>query len=222
MNAIIFDTETTGTDEPVIVEAAYLQLVSLVPLEWSNGTCERFNPGKPITLGALATHHIADEELAECRPANAFTLPAGTEYVIAHNVDFDMKAIGDPPAKRICTLALCRKLWPDADSHSQNAMFYLLERDRAREDARLAHSAGHDVMACAVIVRHILKVLGTGNDIEALWAHSERARIPDVMPFGKHKGMRIRDVPAGYKTWLLAQPDVDPYLRQAITGRVAA
>jgi exodeoxyribonuclease X len=222
VNAIIFDTETTGLDEPAIVEAAWLQLVSLVPLEWSNGQVERFNPGKPISLGALATHHIADEDLVDCRPANAFVLPQGTQYVIGHNVDYDMKAIGDPPVKRICTLALCRKLWPEADSHAQTAMFYLLERDRARDEARNAHSAGHDVTFCAVILRHVLKRLGNPTEIVDLWAASELARVPDVMPFGKHKGMRISDVPPDYKRWLLGQPDVDPYLRQALTGRAAA
>ena len=44
------------------------------------------------------------------------------------------------------------------------------------------------------------------------------ARIPTVMTFGKHKGMVIKDVPRDYVRWLLGQPDVDPYLRQALTA----
>lgn len=219
MNAILFDTETTDVDEPIIVEAAYARIVSLDPLEWGDAAFERFNPGKPISLGALATHHIADEDLGDCRPSSAFELPAGTEYLIGHNVDFDWKAIGEPKVKRICTLALCRKLWPDADSHTQGAMFYLLERERARRDARNAHSAAADVHALGLIFPHILARCNVGNDIEKLWRFSERARVPDKMTFGKHKGMRIADVPRDYKTWLLKQPDVDPYLRQALTGQ---
>jgi len=38
------------------------------------------------------------------------------------------------------------------------------------------------------------------------------------MPFGKHKGLPIREVPADYRRWLLGQSDVDPYLRRALQG----
>lgn len=51
---------------------------------------------------------------------------------------------------------------------------------------------------------------------EALWVISEKARIPTIMPFGKHKGVAIKDVPADYKRWLMKQPDTDQYLLKAI------
>ena len=51
---------------------------------------------------------------------------------------------------------------------------------------------------------------------EDIWQASELARIPTIMPFGKHKGTAIADIPADYKRWLLGQPDVDPYLRKAL------
>jgi hypothetical protein len=54
---------------------------------------------------------------------------------------------------------------------------------------------------------------------EHLWEISERARIPTRMPFGKYKGTPIADIPNDYKRWLLEQPDVDPYLAQALTGK---
>lgn len=224
MNAIIFDTETTGIDEPVIIEAAYTRVVSLSPFTTEGGFCARFNPGKAISLGAMATHHITDEDVASCEPADRFKLPSDIQYVIGHNCDFDLKAIGDPPGlKRICTLALCRKLWPKADAHTQTAMLYLLMRNDARRLSRDAHSAAADVYVCSLIVRQILVKLGHPGTLEDLWQHSERARVPDVMPFGKHKGTRIADVPSDYKRWLLNQPDVDPYLRKALTGaRIAA
>ena len=52
--------------------------------------------------------------------------------------------------------------------------------------------------------------------IENLWLLSEEARIPSVMPFGKHKGLAIADIPNDYKRWLLNQDNVDPYLIQAL------
>ena len=62
---IIFDTEATGIKEPVLIEAAWVELESLEPFTVTNPFVQRYNPGKPITLGALATHHIMDEDLVD-------------------------------------------------------------------------------------------------------------------------------------------------------------
>ena len=48
---------------------------------------------------------------------------------------------------------------------------------------------------------------------------SEIARIPTIMPFGKHKGLLLADVPSSYKQWLLGQSDVDPFLRKALESK---
>ena len=212
---IIFDTEATGIKEPVLIEAAWLELESIEPFLVANPFVQRYNPGKPITLGALATHHIMDEELVDCPPASSFKLPDDVSYIIGHNVDFDWEVIGKPEIKRICTLALARKLWPDLDSHTQSALLYFLERSTAREQLRNAHSAITDVGICAVILDHICEQLGV-KTVEDLYAESEKARIPTTMPFGKHKGMLLSDIPSDYKQWLLGQGDIDPYLRKAL------
>ncbi len=213
---IIFDTEATGIKEPVLIEAAWVELASLEPFAVTNPFEQRYNPGKPISLGALATHHIMDEELVDCSPAASFTLPSDVEFVIGHNVDFDWEVIGKPDIKRICTLALARKVWPDLDSHNQSALLYHLERATAREQLRNAHSALTDVGICAAILKHLCQQLGV-KTIEALYAESEIARIPTTMPFGKHKGMLLADVPKDYKKWLLSQQDIDPFLRKALS-----
>lgn len=231
MTAIIFDTETTGVSEPVIVEAAWLLLNNPVDCAICDKFLGRYNPGKPIELGALATHHILDEELVSCPPANSFELPEGTEYLIGHNIDFDWRAIGEPPVKRICTLALSRYLHPELDDHAQSAMLYHYSADRAltRDRLRSAHSAQADVRNCHSLLTCLLDDLEERGDLnpacvdwETVWQVSERARVPTVMTFGKHKGERIADVPGDYKAWLLRQPDVDPYLAKALrAGRAA-
>ena len=213
---IIFDTEATDLKKPVLIEAAWVELESLEPYSVTNPFEQRYNPGKPISLGALATHHIMDEELVDCPPAASFTLPSDVDYVIGHNVDFDWEVIGKPDIKRICTLALARKVWPDLDSHNQSALLYHLERATAREQLRNAHSALTDVGICAAILKHLCQQLGV-KTIEALYAESEIARIPTTMPFGKHKGMLLADVPKDYKKWLLSQQDIDPFLRKALS-----
>ena len=73
-SAIIFDTEATGINEPVIIEAAWVAVDSLKPFTLGETFHQRYHPGKPISLGALATHHIMDEELVGCPPASSFRL----------------------------------------------------------------------------------------------------------------------------------------------------
>lgn len=216
MKALLIDTETTGMKEPEPIEIALSEFKfgeAITPLPWVG----RFRPSKPIELGALATHHIMDEDLLDCPPASSFKLPDGTGYLIGYNVDYDWQAIGKPDVKRIDVCAMCRSLWPAADSHSQGAMLYLLKRDQARPALRLAHSAAADLIVCQALLEHIVAAqCGAIRTIEQLWSFSESHRVPKIMPFGKHKGIAMRDVPRDYKRWLLGQPDVDPYLAQAL------
>ena len=224
MTALIFDSETTGLKEPVIIEAAWLALSDPLNLTIQAQFEQRYNPGKAIELGALSTHHIMDEELADCQPASEFALPEDTEYLIGHNVDYDWRVIGEPPIKRICTLALSRRLFPALDSHTQSAMIYHFERDDARQMLKGAHSALADVKNCRVVLDYLVSNLfSSGRLNEAstwadLWAISEQARIPTLITFGKHKGELISAIPADYKQWLLRQSDVDPYLAKALHG----
>lgn len=221
--AIIFDTETTGINEPEIIEAAWLEINELNAMKSTIGSStsfsQRYRPSKPIELGAMAVHHIMDEDLVGYPSSSSFMLPDDVEYLIGHNVDFDWGATGKPDVKRICTLALSRSLWPELDSHSQSAMLYFLERDRARELLRNAHRADDDVINCHILLIHILKKLDLDKvkTFEDLWVCSEEARIPKIMTFGKHKGTPIKEIPSDYKAWLLRQPDVDQYLIKALT-----
>lgn len=216
MTAIVFDTETTGTKAPQIIEAAWLRLDSPATLNVTAQFEQRYRPAQRIALGALATHHIYDEELADCPPHTDFRLPADVQYIIGHNVDYDWNVAGKPDVKRICTLALSRSLYPEADSHSQSAMMYLIDRPNARKLLREAHSALADVQNCRSLLANLLGRCGPVADWEALWQVSEQARLPKVITFGKHKGTAIADIPADYKAWLLRQTDLDPYLVAAL------
>jgi len=220
VNAVIIDTETTGLVEPAIVEVAYVRLASLAPLDVHplDAFIQRFNPGKRIDLGAMATHHITDEDVADEPPAASFALPDDVDTIIGHNVDFDWRAIGSPSVRRICTLALARRCWPKLDSHSLTALLYHVDRPAARHHAPHAHSAIADVHMLGLVLPHLLELVGTPLTIDGLWGISEAARVPAFMPYGKHKGVPMAEVPRDYKRWLLNQPDVDEYLRKALAA----
>jgi exodeoxyribonuclease X len=221
MTAVIFDTEATSLNDPHLIEAAWVKVPDPNTLKSEGSFLQRYNPGKPIDLGALATHHIMDEDLVDCPPHTDFRLPDGIEYLIGYNVDYDWKVIGQPDIKRICVLALCRHFLPGLDSYSQSAVLYHLIRPQARELLKGAHSADADVYNCQIILSHLIpRLIDSDQPLtwERVWQRSELARIPTVMTFGKHKGTAIKDIPADYKQWLLKQPDVDRYLAKALRG----
>ncbi len=213
--AIIFDTETTGKVDPILIEAAWIQLDSLNPFLTSESFNQRYNPNKKIELAALATHHILDEELTNCPSSTTFNLPDNTEYLIGHNIDYDWNVVGQPNIKRICTLALARMVWPELDAHNQSALLYFVDRQNARDKLKNAHSALADVENCAFILEKLIKSLKIYS-INELWEVSEKARIPSCMAFGKYKGIAITDVPRDYKDWLLRQDGIEEYLRKAL------
>ncbi|HLR82319.1 MAG TPA: DUF3820 family protein [Paenalcaligenes sp.] len=221
MSALIFDTETTGNEPAEIIEAAWLKINNPVDLIVTEEYEERFKPQEKISLGALATHHILDEELRDCPPAASFSLPADTKYIIGHNIDYDWNVSGQPAVKRICTLAIARHLIPSLDSHSQSALIYYFDRNNARERLQKAHSALADVHNCRLNLLALFDCLEeqgrkAPTDWEELWQLSEQARIPSVMPFGKHRGQLIAKLPRDYQDWLLRQDGLDPYVKQAV------
>jgi exodeoxyribonuclease X len=217
MKAIVFDCETTGLVDPDLVQTAWVQVDHMGDL--AHPICSQlWKPEKPISYGAMATHHILDADVADKPPAADFRLPDGVTHLIGHNIDFDWRVIGEPNIKRICTLALARRAWPDMDSHALGALIYrTMDQESARLALRGAHDAAADVGLCAYVLRVICQARRP-VDLDDLWRMSEDARVPTHMPFGKHKGMPIASVPDDYKAWLKRQPDIDPYLMQAINS----
>lgn len=218
MKALIIDCETTNADETAeIVEAAYIDL------EDDSEYCERFMPTGEIGYGAMAVHHIMPHDLVGCRPSAEFVLPAA-EFLIGHNVDFDWKVMGSPDAKRICTLALCRYLWPELDSHKQGAVMYFLFGAEAQDQVKGAHNALCDVRMCQqIFMSCVCELMQRGvccDTMDDIWQASELARVPTVMTFGKHKGLAIKDVPRDYMRWYLGQTDTDEYMRKAFLAYV--
>lgn len=224
MSALIFDTETTGGEPPALIEAAWIKFEGDEGLDLrpSSRFEQRYNPGVPSTLGALATHHILDMELSGCPHPSEFALPEDVNFLVGHNVDYDWAVIGKPRVRLICTLALARSIHPELDSHKLGALAYHFLGAAARPMLRDAHSAAADVEITRHVLRHLvgyLRAQGMPATWDALYEASERARVPTVIAFGKHKGTKIAELPSDYVSWMLRQPDLDPYLKQALENR---
>lgn len=220
MIALLLDTETTGFKEPQYIEVAYLPIYRNLTCEASQSFYQRYKPSKPIEFGALATHHIVMEDLLDCPATGTFKLPSITQYLIGHNIDYDCDVLGKPAIKRICTLALARKAYPQLDSHSLGALMYALFGSGARDKIKGAHSALNDIQMNFEIFCRLKKDLNF-QTLDEAHTCSEDARIPTVMPFGKHKGTPIKDIPYGYMTWCFKQEDMDIYVLQAFRRHLA-
>lgn len=215
--AAILDTETTAAKETPgrrieVVELAYRDIHSREMF------VRRYKPLMMPQWGAMAVHGITMVDLEDCPPSHeAYNdAPRGADYWIGHNIDFDWKALGSPPVKRICTLAMSRALWPEMDSHTLTAMMYFIKgaTPSTREELRSAHSAEADIDFCETLLQTIMAVTKT-RELEALWELSEESRIPKTMTFGKFAGQPVSKVDRGYASWYNKQPDADPYLLAA-------
>ena len=224
MQAIILDTEThTLNGQPIEIAYAPIEIANgKLSLDKSQVFDQLYTVDEPISFAAMAVHHILESDLVDKPHYTTFSLPNETQYIIGHNIDYDIRAIEKcgvdvSSIKAICTLALARLVWPDAEAHNISALIYMISKgsEKARDMIKKAHRADMDIILTANILMHVVHHLKI-NSIEQLFAASEDARIPRVINFGKHRGTAIAELPADYIQWLLRQDELDPYLRKAL------
>ena len=224
MQAIILDTEThTLNGLPIEIAYAPIEIENAkLSLDKSQLFDQLYQVGQPISYAAMAVHHILESDLVDQPQYTEFQLPPSTVYIIGHNVDYDIAAIArcgvdTTQLKPICTVALARRVWENADAHNISALIYQISKGsaKAREMLKGAHRADADIILTANILMHIIHHLNI-QSIEQLYLASEEARIPKSITFGKHKGTAIAELPKDYIQWLLRQDDLDTYLRKAL------
>ena len=227
MHAIILDTEThTLNGQPIEIAYAPIEVnQGQLSLDKSQIFDQLYTVDEPISYAAMAVHHILEEDLVGQPHYSSFQLPQDTIYMIGHNIDYDLRAIekcgvDTSHIKAICTLALARRVWPDAEAHNISALIYMISKGsaKAREMIKKAHRADMDIILTANILNQIIHQLNI-QSLEELYTISEDARIPRSLNFGKHKGTLIADLPKDYVQWLLRQTDLDPYLRKALENQ---
>ncbi|WOE32784.1 MULTISPECIES: 3'-5' exonuclease [unclassified Acinetobacter] len=223
MNAVILDTETHALNGYPI-EIAYMPCSfeqGMLVADINQAFDEFFSCPEPISLGAKATHHILESDIAQKPSYEVFRLPNTVQYMIGHNIDYDIQAVKlcDPSidVKSICTLALARMAWKNLDSHTLGALYYnvMKDQEKARKHLQHAHNAKADIYFTGVILKALVECLGI-KDMNSLHLISETARIPKEISFGKHKGTALKDLEKSYVSWLLKQPELDKYLRKAL------
>ena len=166
--------------------------------------------------------------MADEPPHTDFRLPSSVEYLICHNIDFDMQVLKNAGVTHspnlICTNAMANFLLPTLESHKLVSLLYHFHRDIARAQAKDAHAAIADIYFTELVLGSLIDLANSQgheiSDVESLYEFSQMARVPTHMSFGKYKGEAIADLAAssegaGYLKWLVKKNTVDPYLAEA-------
>jgi exodeoxyribonuclease X len=224
---VILDTETTGLS-PVEDKVVDISLVEVSRNGISPLYDTLINPERDIPATASAVHHITSEDVAD-KPLFAEVWPTVMEYladavVVAHNAAFDRSMIPDTGRPWICSYRLARHLWPDAPGHSNQVLRYWLN---LKVDAKAAHSAAGDTLVTAHVfwqeLIHYRKQVARSSSIEELIEFAASPIPVAAMPFGKHKGTPMAEIPLSYFQWALENlNELDPDLKIAMEQQAAA
>jgi len=218
---IFLDTETTGTGpDDRLCQIAFKTDKGLL-------VNELFNPGRPIAIEAMAVHHITNEMVGG-RPAFKGS-PAyeklGTllnddqNILVAHNARFDLDMLrrdGIQTDRAICTYKLTRHLDKEGSIPQYNLQYlrYYLKLDIQA----VPHSALGDILVLEGLFRRIRTQFEPAGEADAAAQMLKISREPVLvarMPFGKHKGKKMAEVPLDYLEWL-KKTDIDEDLAYTV------
>lgn len=222
MKIIVADTETSGMSrDDGICQLAFVEVNPDLEViaEWDG----LIDPEAPITPGAQGVHGISDEDVKFAptmqEAMDAFLIPQFGSFddilLSCHNIPFDSRFLRPywGITNTFCTLKASRKVFPNAPDHKLRTLqFYLGLREGISE----AHSAKDDVAILLLLLRKLIEE--SGMDLFDLVGYHIRPQKVTHMPWGKHVGMALTDLPFGYKNWLLALPDLDDNLRWSLTS----
>lgn len=204
LRPIFYDTETTGIkpDKDRVIEIAAFDPVNNLTFE------KLVNPGCPIPPDATAVHKITNEMVANSPPfaeigREFIEFCSGEVVLIAHNNDsfdlhflrheFTRNGLEMPPWKFFDTLKWARRYRPDLPKHSLQFL-----REIYGISANNAHRALDDV----IILENVYGLMTDDLSIEEVFTLLNKPKAIQHMPFGKHQGQPLAQVPRSYIQWL--------------------
>lgn len=210
--ARVIDFETTGTPED-----EHAEVIELGRIDVNLATKEIGNPWQSLCLPrgsippiAKAVHHITEQDVANSPSVrdlwDAFFDGIGSaDILVAHYAKFEKHFCPVIGAEWIDTYKVARLVWPDAPSHSNQALRYWLNLDVDREKAWPPHRALPD----AYVTANLLVRLLAEKTPEEMLHISKYPALIKVMNFGKHKGTTFEDAPLDYLEWIRDKSEMD-------------
>lgn len=203
---IFLDTETTGCgDSDRLCQLAYKNKENLV-----SGL---FKPYKQIPFEASAVNHITNKMVEDKEKFEDSKMKSDLQklidedrIVVAHNAIFDVEMLrkeGMRIDRYIDTLKMAMVLDVKSKCKAYN-MQYLRYHFGVELNVN-AHSADGDVL----VLEAIFKIFEDSfkkqfdNHIGKMIEISKNSVMLKVMPFGKHRGVKMNEVPRDYLQWLM-------------------
>ena len=223
MRYLIGDTETSGLgptykDPHAPPKAACeVALMEIDPdtLESMGEMHSIINPECAIHPAAAAVHGITQEE-ADKAPTLAQYIQDtlggpldGEITLIGYRIAFDLpllRPFGNI-VKTFDLLPMCQNMVSGTANHKLQTM-----KEHFALPGGVAHRAIGDVHTTHQLLKTLLPMTGRSLAMHC----ATEFQIYQLMPWGKHVGMLIIDLPGKYKEWLLGLPDLEPNLRKSI------
>jgi DNA polymerase-3 subunit epsilon/exodeoxyribonuclease X len=237
---ILFDTETTGTQqEDKIIQIGAMIVHSKTDIEVYDELC---SSEIDIKIEAMEIHNIVPSMLKD-KPSFTQTkayskileLNNNTNYLIAHNINFDLTMLQKDGFENqyslIDTLRCAKHLYPDMPYHRLQYLRYALElyKTEEQEAEKLditikAHDAIGDVLVMKLFLTHLVKeCMKSYPDFNPMVKLAELTKTPvfiQTFKFGKHKGKNIQEVAkedSGYLNWMRENmKDLDEDMRYTL------
>lgn len=212
MKPIYYDTETTG------IKPGKDRIIELAAYDPTHDRrfCTFTNPEMPIPAESTAITQITDEMVKDAplinEALNAFMeFCAGEEVVlIAHNNDafdklfleaeFERARLSMPKWTYLDSLKWSRKYRNDLPKHSLQFL-----REAYGIEANQAHRALDDVIVLHQVFSRMVDDLEMKTIFRLLQQQAQMQR----MPFGKHAGKLLTDIPKDYVKWLAKEGALD-------------
>ena len=213
---IIGDTETTGLGKDKA--ACKIGLIEIDPetLEILGEVGSTLNPEMPISADASAIHGITDEEAAKHPTMAEFIADKlhggldGEIVLLGYHVAFDrplLEPIGNI-VKDWDLLPLAQQLVRDTTNHKLQTL---------KEHFSLEGGAAHRALGDCHTTLQLLRVLVPLSGRSLVNHCATKFQFTMTMPWGKHSGIALSDVPKSYRKWMLEKCEtLDNNLRASL------
>lgn len=236
---ILFDTETTGNQtHDRIIQVGAMIVKTKNDIEVYDEMC---STPVPISIEAMEVHGITPDRIEALPPygetafaARIAELNVPENYLIAHNIDFDLGMIAKEGFQNRCqlidTVRCARHLLPDLPYHRLQYLRYALElyKEEAQTAAELgvevkAHDAIGDVLILKLLFSHLIGLareqFPDNNPIDKMVELTQTPVLVTTFKFGKYKGDTIEEIAAkdpGYLNWMRKNLDLDEDMRYTL------
>jgi exodeoxyribonuclease X len=204
----VADTETTGAGpEDKVCELGWIEIDENMNV--LSEVQSLIDPQYMISPSASGIHGLTNADVEQAPTIEEFfSVDDPSCYgrkvtdpivLIGHRISFDYRFLSPyiNVTQELCTLRWARKLYPHADDHKLSTLMFALGLPRPEG----AHRVMSDIYSAFHLVKHICE--RTGTTIRQLAEASIAPMEVAMMPFGKHKGQPISDVPKSYIRWAM-------------------